>query len=1713
MALLLDLKIEMLRKPVETRIYLDFDLQIESYYQGYHAEVLNSPAGPAAGDFRLPFSQLELEDILLQLGQTCYVEPEGLVATKEFGWQLFNAIFSGEIQRSLSLSINEAYRQGAGLRFRLFLDKAPELVDLPWEYLYYPAFNDFLGLLQQVALVRYLKMDEVVSSLSVEPPLRALVLISKPDQYPQFEVKKEWDELNEALSELQQAGLLTLERVEEATLAGLQKHLQKNDYHIFHYIGHGYYDVLLRDGVVVLENAEGQSHPVSGRELGQVLHEHSSLRLAILDACEAARTSRTDPYAATAQSLVQQGLPAVISMQFEIGDAAEAIQAEVLYSALAHGEGVDIALSKARQSVFAKGNDVEWGSSVLYLSSPNGRLFDLMPLNTEKQVANLYHKALVATEQEKWDTAVESLQTLLRLDPNQVEAQEKLKQIQQQQELDNLYTSGQNHSKAGRWGDAIAVLRQVQGIRSNYKEVETLLNSCEIEYERTRFTTLEQEAQLALYREEWDVAIEKLQSLLTLDPNQVEIAERLHQAQSHQQLTKLYATGQQYYEEYRWCEALEIFNQIQAIDSNYQNVRTLSGVCDEECRRIKITTLPQEAQAEIDRGNWTVAAQKLQQLLEIDPLQYEAQDKLSYVRQQQEVGKLYQAGYDSCKAERWEEALEYLQQVYDKAGNFRNVEAIISKVKAKIAGAIEEQPPQITSLYAEAQDAIEREKWAVAIEKFKTILNLDSSQIQAETKLNQARRQQEWATLYTTGYEYYTATRWQEALKCFRQLQKVADNYKDVATLIPEIETKLEETIIPTKSYLDFDLEIVPANQGYSLQVINAPVEPASSNFLIPFSPVELENLLFNLGRTRFVTNQELVPTREFGWKLFNAIFNGELLRCLSNSLTEAYRQGVGLRFRLILGKTPELVDLPWEYLYYPGMDNFMGLLQKTTLIRYIEVAERAKHLSIEPPLRLLVMISSPTDYPNFDVDLEWIRLYESLAEIQQEGLVFMERMERATLSELQHKLTLGEYHVFHYIGPAYFEPNLKTGVLVLEDEEGRSQLLSGPELGKLLHKHNTIRLVVLNINGAEGGRTSLADPFASTAQSLIHSGIPAVVSMQFEITNEALSAHTEAFYNTLTQGHGVDLALSEARQAAFSKGNDVEWASPVLYLSNPEGRIFEMAPLSIEQQVAVLSNKALAASQQKEWSLAVEQLKALVALDPSQSGIADSLIQARQQQDLSSFYASGYLAYDAKRWKKALEAFRQVEEIDSNYRDVGTLIPICETSAREEELVLLQQAAQVAFDHEDWYGAIEKLQNILVIDPFLIEITEKLSLAQRELDLIRLYTSGQDSYRSGQWHDALRAFYQTRNLDSSYKDVASLISRLEQIIEEEEAQSQATTLISEAQAALEQEDWVDANQKIQALQAMGPNYAGAASDLLEHYEQQQQLATLYITSYEHYKAARWEEALESLRQLQGMKSHYKDVDNLIYQIESGQAEVSKDQFSELYPDAPPYVLQSETEEEGVQMVDLGASDTAQFRPSPAQTSKQASQASNTSPSKNVRSHQKSNQPPSTPKEKKKFAEELPVRVLYCILIGWWVGLIWTIVASLVCLPIFSIETGITMLKRLPTLLTLRPVEPVPAAVPVAPKSKVTAPQHSFFFRFTYFILLGWWLSLIWNLIGYGMCFSRKTISNGFKRFNRLPQILTGPKDLGYLRLYVLMVIWGLVPLTVIIMMMVNMKK
>jgi len=374
--------------------YLDFELEIgQPTGQAYPIAVLSSPAGNARTVMQWPLGELALEnrlkDVQIALlsaggGRRTLLTPAEQ-AVQRFGAELFDLLFSGEVRNRYDVSQLEAHHQGKGLRVKLRI-QPPALAVLPWEFLHDPRRGEYICLSQQTPLVRYLELPQTIRPLAVTPPLRILAMIASPTDVPPLDVETERQRLDQALAPLQEAGLVELHWLAGQSWRDLQRALRREQWHIFHFTGHGDFDTLREEGLIVLANAAGRPERFSAGDLGRLLADHRSLRLAVLNACLGAQGSTRDLFSSTAATLVRRGLPAVVAMQYTITDAAAIEFTQTFYESLADGLPVDAAMSEARKAIsFAVANTLEWGTPVLYSRAPDGQLFVVEAITSARQ--------------------------------------------------------------------------------------------------------------------------------------------------------------------------------------------------------------------------------------------------------------------------------------------------------------------------------------------------------------------------------------------------------------------------------------------------------------------------------------------------------------------------------------------------------------------------------------------------------------------------------------------------------------------------------------------------------------------------------------------------------------------------------------------------------------------------------------------------------------------------------------------------------------------------------------------------------------------------------------------------------------------------------------------------------------------------------------------------------------------------------------------------------------------------------------------------------------------------------------------------------------------------------------------------------------------------------------------------------------------------------
>jgi WD40 repeat protein len=362
--------------------------------------------------------------------------------------------------------------------------------------------------------------------------------------------------------------------------------------------------------------------------------------------------------------------------------------------------------------------------------------------------------------------------------------------------------------------------------------------------------------------------------------------------------------------------------------------------------------------------------------------------------------------------------------------------------------------------------------------------------------------------------------------------------------------------------YFNLDLEIRSGSGGaYPVRVQTHDGRVIQSQMRFPSSEWEMAKRLKDTEATQPnpTLHRQPLSSREramqtFGERLFEGLMTGAVGITYNVSLNLARREKKGLRLRLHLS-APELSSMPWEYLYDPGERGYLCLSEETPIVRLPDTADPFKPLEVTLPLRILVVAASPIDQDALDLEEEKRVLNEKLGPLIQSGIVRL-RWSESTWEMLQHHCQR-DWHIFHFIGHGTFHEQTGEGILALEDERRRTKRVRASVLADLLKNIPSLRLAVLE--ACQGARGSEQDIFSSLAATLIQKQIPAVLAMQYDITDRSARAFAGTFYDALAAGKPVDGAAAQARIAIRQETpHTLEWGTPVLYLRSSGGKLFE---------------------------------------------------------------------------------------------------------------------------------------------------------------------------------------------------------------------------------------------------------------------------------------------------------------------------------------------------------------------------------------------------------------------------------------------------------------------------------------------------------------------------------------------------------------------------
>ncbi len=326
------------------------------------------------------------------------------------------------------------------------------------------------------------------------------------------------------------------------------------------------------------------------------------------------------------------------------------------------------------------------------------------------------------------------------------------------------------------------------------------------------------------------------------------------------------------------------------------------------------------------------------------------------------------------------------------------------------------------------------------------------------------------------------------------------------------------------------------------------------------------------------IGREELVV---LGSHLFNVLFDDTTKKEFKNEYERIRNQQYsGLRVVLEFKQDArDLAVLPWEYIYYPdnphegGRGFFIATDNQLILARHVPL-KTTRCLGPDPkPLRILIVVSKPVkDTDGSDLGMvnekPVIETIKGLKKILQDAIQ-IDELSQPTKNDLTQKIQQTRPHVLHFIGHGKYDKAEECGKLALVKKEDPkiASWIKDEDLADCFRK-NEPRLVFLH--ACEGARSESYTVFSGVALKLVYSNVPAVVAMQYEVTNQVANRFANKFYMSLGEGNPIDVAVQEGRSELGMFLDEEQnysnraFGSPVVYLQSSNNIIIAEAPPEI---------------------------------------------------------------------------------------------------------------------------------------------------------------------------------------------------------------------------------------------------------------------------------------------------------------------------------------------------------------------------------------------------------------------------------------------------------------------------------------------------------------------------------------------------------------------
>ncbi|WP_293363204.1 tetratricopeptide repeat protein [Microcoleus sp. CAWBG52] len=340
--------------------------------------------GEPSGIFRYQDKLAEITPLLATARNNELQKPS---QTRAIGEVLFEILFDDRLLQDFVNFYHLVVQQEKQLlRVELDIDEQgmPEIAALPWEFMCVPGRANlgtiWLGTVTDLVFSRRRSqwIPATPIQLQKDEKLRIALAISAPQDLSPVAYESVQETLEKLAIELaDRVELLPI--IKSANPETVDAVLAKKP-HIFHFIGHGR---LVNEnnreiGQIAFVDPEfDEAMWVDADYFSELFNQHRP-GVVMLQACEGGMLSASQAFVGVASRVVQQNIPVVVAMQYEVTNSTACRFSRRFYQQLVEGYPVDIATQYGRRAIALGPTQYrkrDFAIPVIFMRVPNGYLF------------------------------------------------------------------------------------------------------------------------------------------------------------------------------------------------------------------------------------------------------------------------------------------------------------------------------------------------------------------------------------------------------------------------------------------------------------------------------------------------------------------------------------------------------------------------------------------------------------------------------------------------------------------------------------------------------------------------------------------------------------------------------------------------------------------------------------------------------------------------------------------------------------------------------------------------------------------------------------------------------------------------------------------------------------------------------------------------------------------------------------------------------------------------------------------------------------------------------------------------------------------------------------------------------------------------------------------------------------------------------------------